>query len=275
MRPRYAQLAPDSATVSDGVSGPLLVYRASLQLAVHRVGERQGAVEALAHELGGYLASRTEETIEVRVPARAFDEAMRRIQELGDVIARSVEALDVTEEFHDVELRIRQQIGPPEQRQFDGLTLPPLAYLAVVPRHEHVGHLPFSELRRPSVMRIVQQAARKRIARHRVFVADDARNESRDGVDNHKRRQLAAADHVVADRQLLGRQIHPHPIVDPWVHVLPRRVDVDAEIFVLLTEPSRERIDSLLEGWPDLQSQSGGFEELMSRLDKAGYPPPW
>ena len=67
----------------------------------------------------------------------------------------------------------------------------------------------------------------------------------------------------------------PLPIADPWVFVLPRRADVDGEIFVLLTEPSRQRIDSLLEGWVDLQGQPGGFEELIGRLDKAGYPPPW
>jgi hypothetical protein len=44
---------------------------------------------------------------------------------------------------------------------------------------------------------------------------------------------------------------------------------------VLLTEPSRSRIDSLLEGWADLHGQPGGFEELMGRMDNAGYPPPW
>ena len=71
---------------------------------------------------------------------------------------------------------------------------------------------------------------------------------------------------------------YPHrrpPIPDPWIWVLPRGADVEAELFVLLTEPTRARIDSLLAGWPDLQGQPGGFEELLSRLDKAGYPPPW
>lgn len=69
----------------------------------------------------------------------------------------------------------------------------------------------------------------------------------------------------------------PLPLVvpNPLILMLPRRVDVEAEIFVLLTEPSRQRIDSLLDGWADLQGQAGGFEELMGRLDKAGYPPPW
>jgi hypothetical protein len=67
----------------------------------------------------------------------------------------------------------------------------------------------------------------------------------------------------------------PPPCADPWIHMLPRRDKVEAEVFVLLTEPSRQRIDSLLDGWADLQRQPGGFEALVSRLDKAGYPPPW
>ena len=72
-----------------------------------------------------------------------------------------------------------------------------------------------------------------------------------------------------------GRALPLVALANPWILALPRRVDVEAEIFVLLTEPSRSRIDSLLEGWADLQGQSGGFEELIGRLDKAGYPPPW
>ena len=65
------------------------------------------------------------------------------------------------------------------------------------------------------------------------------------------------------------------PFANPWARVLPRRDDVETEVFVLLVEPSRPRVDTLLIGWADLQGQPGGFEELVARLDKAGYPPPW
>ena len=81
---------------------------------------------------------------------------------------------------------------------------------------------------------------------------------------------------LYAIREVLrGGEPSPLALAYPWMIVLTRRADVEAEIFVLLTEPSRQRIDSLLDGWADLQGQAGGFEELMGRLDKAGYPPPW
>ena len=65
------------------------------------------------------------------------------------------------------------------------------------------------------------------------------------------------------------------PIVDPSIRMLPRRDQIEIELFLLLVEPSRRRVDDLLKGWADLQGSPEGFEELVARLEKAGYPPPW
>ena len=59
--------------------------------------------------------------------------------------------------------------------------------------------------------------ARERVARHRRLVADDAGHQPRHRVDHHQRRQLAARQHVVADRHLLGRQRLPHALVHAFV----------------------------------------------------------
>src|SRR5688572_22480758 len=58
-----------------------------------------------------------------------------------------------------VQLRVGQQIGPSGQRQLQRLPLAPLAYLAVMARYQHVGNLPLSKLRRPSVVRVIEQSA--------------------------------------------------------------------------------------------------------------------
>lgn len=108
-RERYAQadVSGDPPTATDGRSGPLLVYTAEAHLAVHQVTAQQARIEALAREAGGHLDRRTDDRIRVRVPADAFHEVFAAILELGDVLSRDVSVQDVTEEFRDVELRIR------------------------------------------------------------------------------------------------------------------------------------------------------------------------
>lgn len=105
---RYAQAETGVAqSASDATSAPLLIYTAELGMAVHAVTEKQDRVEAIARETGGFLASRTDNTIVVRVPSREFERAMAQIQELGDVLTRRVDVQDVTEEFNDVQTRIQ------------------------------------------------------------------------------------------------------------------------------------------------------------------------
>lgn len=108
-QPRFAQAGAEGGgeVTTDATSAPLLVYDAHLGLAVHQVSAKQDRVEAIAREAGGFLASRTDDTIIIRVPARAFDRAMAEVQALGDVLTRRVDVQDVTEEFRDIETRIQ------------------------------------------------------------------------------------------------------------------------------------------------------------------------
>jgi hypothetical protein len=80
---------------------------------------------------------------------------------------------------------------------------------------------------------------------------------------------------LYAVRHLARRDGPLLPLANPWFLVMPRSDKLETEVFVLLVEPSRERVDALLTGWADLQGEPGSFEELVARLDEAGYPPPW
>ena len=111
--------------------------------------------------------------------------------------------------------RAGEQIRPALERALERLAPPPLLDLRVVPRQQHRRHRHAPELRRPRVLRKVEQPARERIARHRCLVADDARDQPRHRVDDHQRRQLAARQHVVADRDRLGRQVRRAPARRP------------------------------------------------------------
>lgn len=60
----------------------------------------------LAESMGGRLQARRDDGVSIRVPSLRFRQAMSRIDGLGTVTHRSVAAEDVSEEFHDAEVRL-------------------------------------------------------------------------------------------------------------------------------------------------------------------------
>jgi hypothetical protein len=97
--------APEAAT--SPVRSPLLIYTATMTLAVFGTKDAIGAVEELARGLGGYLVARSDETVTVRVPAKAFQGALSGVSKLGDELHRDVKVRDVTEQFADLEVRLK------------------------------------------------------------------------------------------------------------------------------------------------------------------------
>jgi hypothetical protein len=94
-------------SVSDAHSSAMLIYTASLSLAVFQVEPGLNAVERLAREAGGYLSSRQDNAITIRVPRDRFQDAIDRIEKLGDVTHRDIKAQDVTDEFVDLQARLK------------------------------------------------------------------------------------------------------------------------------------------------------------------------
>jgi hypothetical protein len=101
--------APTASPFAGGAvhDASMLLRSAQLALAVFEVDKKMDAVQAIAAELGGYLALRGDRELTVRVPRERFDEALRRIEGVGDVLHRSVAAEDVTDQYVDLELRLK------------------------------------------------------------------------------------------------------------------------------------------------------------------------
>jgi hypothetical protein len=98
-KPKSVSDAPHSAA--------MLIYTANLSLAVFQVEPQLDAVERVAREAGGYLSSRQDNAITIRVPRDRFDDAIARIEKLGDVTHRDIKAQDVTDEFVDLQARLK------------------------------------------------------------------------------------------------------------------------------------------------------------------------
>jgi hypothetical protein len=99
--------APLTAGDAVSVRGPILIYTAQVSMSVYQVTASLAKVEAIARELGGFLAKRDDASITIRVPAATFDQAVTRIESVGDVLHKNVAAEDVTDEFHDLEIRLK------------------------------------------------------------------------------------------------------------------------------------------------------------------------
>ena len=63
-------------------------------------------VIALAEQMGGRIQARRDASVVVAIPSARFREGMSRLDTLGAVTHRSVSAQDVSEEFHDAEVRL-------------------------------------------------------------------------------------------------------------------------------------------------------------------------
>lgn len=99
---------PPGGVAEAQAPAPMLIYTAAVDLSVRRaeVTTTLDRVVDLAYSMGGYLVQRTDTQVQVRVPSARFREGVRRVEELADVLHRSINAEDVSEEFNDLEVRL-------------------------------------------------------------------------------------------------------------------------------------------------------------------------
>ncbi len=90
-----------------GHDSTMLVYTANMNLAVYLVDQAIGQVEQIAKDNGGFLSSRGDNQIVIRVPRSRFQAALAAVEKTGDVLHRDVRAEDVTDAYMDLEVRIK------------------------------------------------------------------------------------------------------------------------------------------------------------------------
>ncbi|MEW5931327.1 MAG: DUF4349 domain-containing protein [Gemmatimonadota bacterium] len=101
---------------ADTAATPAMIIRTGVAtVQVDSLEPAVARVRQLAQRLGGYVANASQQggeretrraMLELKVPARRFDEALRGLNPLGEVESVSVSAQDVGEEFVDVSARV-------------------------------------------------------------------------------------------------------------------------------------------------------------------------
>lgn len=95
----------------------MLIYTANLTMAVYQVAPALDAIEKIAKDLNGYLAVRSDASITIRVPREKFSAALAQVEKTGDVVHREVTAEDVTDQFVDMDARLKNAMAMRERLQ--------------------------------------------------------------------------------------------------------------------------------------------------------------
>ena len=114
-QPAKAPAAPEThprgakeVATTKGAVEQLIIFTGSLDLQVEgeAFGKTLHEVVDIAVDHGGYIGEQSDQSVTVRVPSQSFREVLRKVEDLGEVLHRSVQAQDVSEEFHDVKVRL-------------------------------------------------------------------------------------------------------------------------------------------------------------------------
>ena len=101
--------------MSDVSSDRMLIWKAHLSIQVWSVSNAVNEATAMAKQQGGYVEQKSDRgdesaSLTLRVPAKTFRTAVANLETLGTVTYRNVEGEDVTEQYIDVEARLKNKI---------------------------------------------------------------------------------------------------------------------------------------------------------------------
>jgi cell division protein ZapA (FtsZ GTPase activity inhibitor) len=114
--PPTSKRPPTSGTPQDGhtptvsgqdVAAPLLIYQAWLELSTFEISKKINEVEKIAKDSFGFLESRKDTSITIRVPATKFEATLTALSKLGDELHRDIQVEDVSEQFSNLAIRLQ------------------------------------------------------------------------------------------------------------------------------------------------------------------------
>ena len=102
------QAAADPGFVQLAAADPRhITYSATYRMIVPDVDAALAQTRRTAAEAGGYLQEMSAGRISIRVPTVNFERATAALEALGDVTEQKITSADVTEQYVDLEVRIR------------------------------------------------------------------------------------------------------------------------------------------------------------------------
>jgi len=110
-----ALVDPGSSNMAEVRSDRMLIWKASLNIQVWSVSNAVNESITFVERKGGFVEKKSDggeasASLTVRVPAKSFRETLSGIESVGTVTYRNIEGEDVTEDFIDVEARLKNKL---------------------------------------------------------------------------------------------------------------------------------------------------------------------
>lgn len=107
----HAAVAPDSNGVSTAENSDaadrVMIYNANLAMVVLNLDETRKAITKIAKKHGGFLQAMQSNVITIKVPAKNLQITLDAIADFGHVTDRQLVGQDVTEQWHDLHIRLK------------------------------------------------------------------------------------------------------------------------------------------------------------------------
>jgi RNAse (barnase) inhibitor barstar len=87
--------------------GRQIIYTANMQVGVYNIQKAMEVAEVIPARVGGWVHTRSEGFITMKIPAKSLRSVMEELGALGNVLVRELQAQDVTAEYVDLESRIK------------------------------------------------------------------------------------------------------------------------------------------------------------------------
>jgi hypothetical protein len=89
----------------------MVIKNATMRIELNPPEEGPAKVTEIAKRFGGYVSASSETAITIRVPAAAFEEVLEAIAQIGTLADRQITGQDVTEEYYDLNIRLRNALA--------------------------------------------------------------------------------------------------------------------------------------------------------------------
>ncbi|MBI5486568.1 MAG: DUF4349 domain-containing protein [Deltaproteobacteria bacterium] len=89
----------------------LVIKTGTLRLELDPPEDGPAKVTEIAGRFGGYVSSSSETSIVIRVPNESFEQVLEAIAQLGNAVEREVSGEDVTEQYFDLNVRLRNALA--------------------------------------------------------------------------------------------------------------------------------------------------------------------